>query len=126
MTHKKQDANELPKTGVEVLARALEIWGPNGEKWCKGRWHTHNSVGFGQHCMLGGMHEAVGRVNSTKSRPFIEALTLVKGALKSQPIPFKRSIIGFNDSSSTTFSDVKNLVCGIIKREIEKEDKPSD
>lgn len=110
---------ELPKTGVEVLVRALEIWGPNGEHWIQGKWYAE-----GNYCLLGGLDMAAhGRVELPINNPYLAARALVQVALNSTQDTLSHYFIitRFNDSPRTTFADVKALVCGAIQKELGKE-----
>lgn len=101
---------KLPKTGVEVLARALEIWGPKGEHWIKGEWAED-----GNYCLYGGIDMAAhGRVTNMAERgkAFKEAEQLLSNAVH------RRDIVEYNDAIRRRFSHVKALVCKILKREL--------
>lgn len=104
-----QKAQNQPKTVSELLANALVLLGPNGENWCKGRFNNETDDKF---CMLGALGKAGhGHVVPATHLEFTAA-TLISTYVGPVPI--------FNDRSTTTFKDVKNVMCKAIKAALDQ------
>lgn len=120
----------------EVLAEALEFWGPEMERWMSG------SIGDGTRaCLVGGMVHATNgnrdvRVYNTlkeNQEAYHEALKYVLDELDAQGWP--RDIIEFNDSASARgygihgeiwnnekrTKRIRAIVCAALKRALETE-----
>lgn len=97
-------------TVAELLAETLEVFGPNGEHWCQ---HTfHNSRG--QHCLVGGLEEA--KYKLTGSRILANHVEHTAVCKLSQEA--NACITRWNDSRAS-YSEVKELVCRVIKKELD-------
>lgn len=99
---------EQPLSVAEVLAEALNVWGPNGEKWIQGLWNN----GRGSYCLLGGIDAARRRLGGTADS-YSKAVDAV-----SKEINHCLGPIRFNDEYGRTFAQVKKRVCAAIKREL--------
>lgn len=94
---------------IEVLDKALEILGPNGEHWTKEAFARdkngkpvddlkETAVCF---CSTGAVHKAVNDLQYTSARLVIDLLNTKCGKC--------HSILRLNDGMFTTFADVKRV-----------------
>jgi len=91
---------------VEVISRAIEILGPNGENWTQFEFSSE-----GRHCIIGALNQARRELNITgdKSAKHIRhALSVIypASAIWSQPL----TIVDFNDVEWRRFSEVARVL----------------
>ena len=99
----------------EILAKTLELWGPNGEHWTQGYLEDGNS----SYCLVGGLtkaaygHAAYDLQGSRELREAAHAVIKHSNA----------NLIGFNDQGSRaqTWPRVRNAVCKALKDCLERE-----
>ena len=112
----------------DILAKALEIWGPRGEHWCTGHLvkgeHGHQS-----YCLYGGIGMAA------MGKPMYEMDSIEKisisGLAHHKALCYVRKAIGkrhefslacFNDSCAE-FAPVKAVVCDALKQALVDEEQ---
>lgn len=124
---KKQQPNIDPNvTPAEVIGKAIEILGPNGEHWITGDLED----GKGNYCMLGAIN---------KARTLLSAKGSVSGAakrliVKHIPDTYRWGISGiatFNDfhdyDNENRFPAVKAVMCNALKEAaISQQETPVD
>lgn len=104
---------------ADVLAKALEVWGPNGEHWIKNKLHYR-----GAHCMIGGIEQAAALLKANKdvkTEALVKAAYRLPNPYRSDPHSYEDScdrIVDYNDAEHCRFRDVKNRVCTALKREL--------
>ena len=124
----------------EVLVRALEYWGKDGEYWVKKELVEEGSV-----CLVGGLSESIGGATYLEEmencwpladrRVYIQAMryvykALVHGtaaarAMPARDIDVETALLQFNDHDSTTFKDVRGVVCSALKQALADEAEES-
>lgn len=109
----------------EIFAGALELLGPNGEHWIRGKLND----GMGKYCLLGAMSKACGVEDTlllrehtlaypgTSHRPeLVRADRLLTfGVLEGEQGHV------FNDIRASNFGDVKAVLCKAVKIALEEE-----
>lgn len=129
------------KKASEILAEALEGWGPNGENWCKHFLETPQ----GEACLIGGITKAafgrcgylvepveaefgIGKAASPEQiqeaqraeRLVWQQIQAYMGE-ETDPIWYAESeLFEFNDSQDS-FDVVREVVCGALKNALDEE-----
>lgn len=128
----------------EILAKALEIWGPKGEHWLKGDLEYTSREGNSMFCLYGGMgmaainracynYEARDLLDAESEFPLTDeqqetlhnydiAVHKVSQVINSRyNNEYQGDIVSFNDANERTFSEVKGVVCEALKDCLEEE-----
>lgn len=100
----------------KLLADALKLFGPNGEKWTKGEEEIelgeNDKYPDGAYCSIGAMHH----INTPNEDAATEILAF---AIKLDTKDFgeiaEDTIVNNNDCDATTFKDVKRWFTNAIK-----------
>lgn len=125
-----------PAQSIEILEKAKEILGPNGENWNKGCWfgltredisyvgdsgawedvHDLTSGDAGQAntwCILGAVEEAAYQLGITSQREASDRFAMpisLQNLVSSKKEWEHWSVIDVNDNSDSTFADIKGLI----------------
>lgn len=105
-----QEANG--KTTVEVLTGMLELFGPNGEHWCK-----HALENSGSYCLLGAAGKAACGNPMGTSEVCERATRSIRECVGTEYPGF---LAPFNNAPETTFKEIKEVMCKAIKAELGK------
>lgn len=118
-----------PTKASEILAGALELWGPNGEGWVTGRLE-HN----GKLCLIGGISKvACGKATYMggeliDNRAYLRAMELIRSEISEEPPDrllgpwdVEADLYQFNDDGGHGFHKVKGAVCNALKRALDEE-----
>lgn len=121
-----------PKTVTEVLVRALEVFGPNGEHWNNYALHDTSPAGE-TYCALGALGKTIGDINasyvSDHDSVVYQAATLVaqcvpKGHIDPEYKHIPDYIPDWNDSLTAGkqgFRSIKSVFCRAIKKSMQQE-----
>ena len=82
-------------TTEQVLTKALDVLGPKGERWCKGRYHTE----YG-HCMQGAVHRVIPSDYDLQTKCWAAMISVL-------PPTDGNPIAWFNDDPERTWPEVK-------------------
>ena len=99
------------RTVSEVLASALEKFGPNGEHWIKGYEHSRKG-GEDRYCMIGAIKASTRNANLID-----EADRIVRDVL---PTGYY-SVPMYNDAGKTDFAAVKSAMCKAVNKAVQEE-----
>lgn len=110
----------------EVISKAIEILGPNGENWFKGMYTDCH----GKYCVLGALGKARGYDDGNLGIPHFlsfnggsDAYSKAKRLVEAQ-LPMS-GVVLFNDKPDVTFPQVKVAMCRALKAALEEEDAKS-
>ena len=109
---------------MDILAKALEIWGPNGEHWCRGVLE-HGGVYHNSYCLYGGIGKAYCGfpIYDTEAKEHRRALRLISDEInKSNPHDLGIAHAHWNDSRES-FKPVKQVVCNALKQALNDEEQ---
>ena len=121
-------------TAADIISKALEIFGPDGEHWTTGALHKKVD-GNDSYCMLGGLNKARAELKAMPAEN-TKAKKLLAEKINPAHCSYAASaIIGFNDrkcayglyndrSKKEGFKKVKNAMCSVLKQELA--DKEAD
>jgi hypothetical protein len=88
-----------------IVRRALQLFGKDGQGWCKGSLDNHQ----GQHCTLGALDKVTKELRAG-DETFRAARELVRASLaQERKLEQGLSLMTFNDRSSTSFADIKRV-----------------
>lgn len=118
----------------EILARALEIWGPNGERWIQGDLQNTDDDDKTKFCLYGGIGmAAIGQpcytedvIRMLEDKPNLIDEETVDAYIKVEKVI--RNIVGeniveFNDEEGRTFTEIKSVVCSALKKCLTEEEE---
>jgi hypothetical protein len=77
------------------LRKALELFGPNGENWCKGSYQLEGASAEPQYCSAGVLARVA--MDSGDGRDFSEALDLLESLLPNSPLYYLARVIARNE-----------------------------
>lgn len=113
---------DKPRTPAEVISRAMAIWGPDGEHWCRYRLKKGDS-----YCLVGALSKAAygkhsyAHLNGYKLHPKAKRTALSRAyAFVEKYIPSHIAMTQVNDNSS--FKEVKSLMCSALKDALAEEE----
>lgn len=100
----------------EVLQKALDLFGPDGECWIKGDYQIEGKHGWwrkvlhievcDKFCSIGAIREAMHMGIAENYNAYIKARNYLQEAV---PSSSKGDVVGFNDNSLTEWPQVKAM-----------------